>query len=329
MKNKKNNLWNYELSEEPKWRDNAQRTYNQFFDAADKLKSIGEDTILEILKDCVDLHVHAVPFETDFYWDKDEILRRYTDMGMGAVVFKGHSTPTYTTVYYAQKLADEYARSIDKIPTKGFGGVTLNSIQGGLSPETVEWCAKFGGKVVWLPTYDNAHFRSLVGREGGIRLLDDNDKPVKELYEIFKIIAENNMILDTSHSGTKERFVIISEAIKNGVKNITITHPSLNITKATIEQMVEWGKMGAFVGMFLFEIIPNYNNILCDPNDMFQILKLVGPDHIFFATDLGTVANMPPWEGYKLFIRIMLLNNISKSIIKKICCDNPSRLLGI
>lgn len=330
MKNKSKVKKIYELSMEPKWRQDTKRAYTTILSMGDRVKMITETDALELLAGAVDMHVHGAPDpEIDVGWDQLEITKKATDMGMGAVVFKAHTIPTAATVYYVQKAVDEYARSIAKKPAQAFGGVTLNYYQGGLNPEAVQMCADLGGKVVWLPSHSSAHHRRVMGEAGGIELLDENDKPVPALYEIFKIVAENDMILDPCHAGTKQRFVIIREAKKMGVKKIVITHPNWNVTKATHEQMAEMGRMGAYIGLFMYGDVPNFNNPNCDPMEMFEIIKKVGPEHIVLASDLGTVVNMPPWEGMKLFMRILLANGVAKKDIRKMCRDNSAALLGL
>lgn len=320
----------YELSMEPKWREDTQRAYRTILSMGDRVKMITEDDVLELLAGAVDIHVHAIPDpEIDVGWDQLEITRKATDIGMAAVVFKAHTIATAATVYYVQKAVDEYARGVGKNPAKAFGGITLNDYHGGLNPKAVQMCADLGGKVVWLPSHSSAHHKRVMGEPGGIELLDENDRPVPELYEIFKIIAENDMILDPCHAGTKQRFVIIREAKKLGVKKIVITHPNWNVTKATHEQMVEMGKTGAYIGLFMYGDVPNFNNPNCDPMEMFEIIRKVGPEHIVLASDLGTVVNMPPWEGMKLFVRILLANGVDRKDIRKMCVDNPSALLNI
>lgn len=320
----------FELSMEPKWREDTQRAYNTILSMGDKVKMITEEDAIELLDGAVDIHVHAAPDpEIDVGWDQLEIAKKATELGMGAVVFKAHTIPTAATVYYVQKAVNEYAQSIEKKPAKAFGGVTLNYYQGGLNPAAVEMCADLGGKIVWLPSHDSAHHRRVMGLSGGIELLDDQDKPLPELYEIFKIVADNDMILDPCHAGTKQRFVIIKEAKKLGVKKFVITHPNWNVTKATHEQMAEMGEMGAYIGLFMYGDVPNFNNPNCDPMEMFEIIKKVGPEHIVLASDLGTVINMPPWEGMKLFIRILIANGIRKEDIRKMCKENSSWLLGL
>ena len=320
----------YELSMEPEWRQDTHRAYTTILNMGDRVKMITEADVLELLEGAVDIHVHAAPDpEIDVGWDQIEVSKKATDLGMGAVVFKAHTIPTAATVYFVQQAVDEYAAAIGKKAAKAFGGVTLNYYQGGLNPEAVQMCADLGGKIVWLPSHSSAHHHRVMGMKGGIELLDENDKPVPELCEIFKIIAENDMILDPCHAGTKQRFVVIREAAKAGVKKFVITHPNWNVTKATMEQMAEMGRLGAYIGLFMYGDVPNFNNPNCDPMAMFEIIRQVGPEHIVLASDLGTVVNMPPWEGMKLFMRILLANGIDRKTIRKMCVENSSALLGI
>lgn len=320
----------FELSMQPEWRQDTQRAYTTILAMGDKVKMIREEDAIELLQGAVDIHVHAAPDpEIDVGWDQLEVAKKATELGMGAVVFKAHTIPTAATAMFVQKAVDEYGTAIQKKPVKVCGGVTLNYYQGGLNPAAVEMCAQLKGKIVWLPSHDSAHHHRVMGIPGGIELLDDNDKPRKELFEIMKIVAENDMILDPCHAGTKQRFVIIREALKLGVKKFVITHPNWNVTKMTHEQMAELAGMGAYIGLFMYGDVPNFNNLKCDPMEMFTIIKKVGADRIVLASDLGTVVNMPPWEGMKLFMRILLASGVSRTDIRKMCRDNSSWLLSL
>jgi predicted TIM-barrel fold metal-dependent hydrolase len=320
----------YEPSLEPKWKEEAKRAYTTILSMGDKVKVITEDDAIRLLDGAVDIHVHSIPDpEIDVGWDQLEISKECMDIGMSAVVFKSHTIPTAATAYYVQKSINEYSKLTGKKPIRVFGGVTLNYYQGGLNPAAVEMCAQLGGKMVWLPSHDSAHHRRVMDMPGGIELLDENDKPVTELYEIFKLIAENDMILDPCHAGTKQRFIVIKEAKKIGVNKIVITHPNWSVNKATHEQMAEMGEMGAYIGVFVYGEVPNYNNPNCDPMEMFEIIRKVGPEHIVLASDLGTVINMPPWEGMKLFMRLMIANGVPEKDIRRMCSENSKYLLGI
>lgn len=320
----------FELSLEPEWRDDARRAYSTILEMGDRIMTMTEREVDELLCGAIDMHVHAFPDpEIDTGWDQINVAKRATDAGMGGVVFKAHTFPTAMTAPLVQQVIDDYARSVEKEPARVYGGIVLNNYVGGLNPASVEMAIKLGAKMVWLPSHHSAHHRQVMGQEGGIRLLDDNDEPVPALKEIFAMVAEHDLILDPCHAGTKERFVVIAEAKKAGVKRLIITHPDWNVTKATIEQQAEMGRMGAYMGLFMYGAVPNFNNPRCNPMEMIEIIKQVTPQRTVVATDLGTVVNVHPVEGMKLFIRILLACNVSKPDITRMIKGNPRWLLGL
>src|SRR5271169_2933549 len=93
----------YELSMEPKWREDTKRAYTTIFAMGDKVKTITENDAIELLEGAVDIHLHAIPDpEIDVGWDQLEIAKRATDIGMGALVFKAHTIPTAATKHFVQ-----------------------------------------------------------------------------------------------------------------------------------------------------------------------------------------------------------------------------------
>ncbi len=322
----------YELSMEKEWRDDTLRAYETIESMGGRVRLLKEEDVLEVLDGAFDMHVHAFPDPLiDTGWDQVQVTKMATDIGMGGCNFKAHTFPTAATVPFVNQMVKVYAESIGKKPAKAYGGIVLNYFSGGLNPDSVEMAARLGASTVWLPSHDSAHHNRVINDPGThwIELLDENDKPVPALYKIFEIIAANDMILDPCHTGTKERFIVIKEAKKAGVKKFMITHPNWNVTKMTMEQMIEISKLGAFIGLFAYGDIPNYNNPNCDPNYFIECIRKIGADHCFIASDLGTVVNMPPAEGMKLFTRILLANGFDKLTIRKMVVDNPRLLLGL
>ena len=169
----------FELSLEPCWRDDARRAYSMILEMGDRIMTITEREVDELLSGAIDMHVHAFPDpEIDTGWDQINIAKRATEAGMGGVVYKAHTFPTAATAPLVQQVVDDYARSIGKEPARVYGGIVLNNYVGGLNPASVEMAIKLGGKVVWLPSHHSAHHRQVMGQKGGIRLLDDNGEPV-------------------------------------------------------------------------------------------------------------------------------------------------------
>jgi predicted TIM-barrel fold metal-dependent hydrolase len=245
------------------------------------------------------------------------------------VLFKSMTMPTAFTAPYVQEIVDIYAREKEIDPVRVFGGIVCNYYVGGLFPESVEVCARAGGKKVWLPSHDSAHHHRVMEEPGGIELLDEKGKPLKELMEILEIVKNYDLILDPCHASVKERFVVIDAAREMGIKKIMLTHPNWNVNRATIEQQVEMANRGAFVGLFMYSSVPHFNNPNGDPFEMLEIIKQVGPDRIVMSTDLGTMLNVHPVEGMKLFFRLLLALGVSTENIEKMAKKNPSFLLGM
>jgi hypothetical protein len=318
-----------EYSLEPKWQNDAKRAYS-LIENMGSIWNVTEETIERLMRGSIDMHVHGAPDPLiDTGWDQLDIAKRACDAGMKAIVFKAHTIPTAASTPFVQKAVDEYAVLAGKERLLVFGGITLNYCVGGLNPHAVEMCARLGGKVVWLPSHDSAHHRRVIGTSGGIELLTPDGGIRPELRDILEIVAENDMVLDPCHSGTRERLVIIDAARELGVKRIIVTHPNWNVTRASIDQQAEMGKRGAYIGLFMYGAVPHFNNPNCDPLELVQIIEKVGPSQTVIATDLGTAVNVHPVDGMRLFLRILLACNVSQSDIETMAKKNPSRLLGI
>ena len=314
------------------WRDRAKLSYHTVEEFGAK-GNISEEEVMHILKDGVDMHIHGYPEAlVDTGWDFAWMAKQAYDAGMRAIVCKSMHSDTAPMAYFVQQIVDKYAqeKGNEVHPFNVYGGVVLNWSVGGLNPIAVETSAKLGAKIIWLPSHDASHHMKVLGETTkGIEVLDDNDRPVPELIEIFKIVAKYNIILDLDHTGTKERFIMTEEAQKYGVKKILLTHPQWNVNRMSVDQMVEISKMGAYIGLFLYSAFPHFNNPTCDRTEVIKIIEKVGADKCVMATDFGSMLNPPPVEGMKLYIRILLAMGASEKDIRMMLVTNGSHLLGI
>ena len=53
------------------------------------------------------------------------------------------------------------------------------------------------------------------------------------MYEIFDLVAEHDALGNTCHLGTRERYVVISEARRAGVERVLVTHPQYSVNRAS------------------------------------------------------------------------------------------------
>jgi hypothetical protein len=221
----------YEQSMEDVWREDTRRAYETIESMGERVRLLSEDDVLEVLEGAIDVHVHAFPDPLiDTGWDQVEIAKAATRAGMHGCLFKAHTFPTAATVPFVNQTVRAWAAEQGLAPATAYGGIVLNNYVGGLNPESVEMAARLNARCCWLPSHDNVHHHQVLGEPGGIKLLDDDDHPVPALREIFDVVAANDMILDPCHSGTKDRFVVVEEARKAGVKRIVVTHPNWNVT---------------------------------------------------------------------------------------------------
>ena len=280
--------------------------------------------VRNLLEGSIDIHIHSGPCANSARTDDElEMAIQACQAGMKAVVYKCGSMPSARSAYIVQKVVNQWAEEHSKKKLDVFGGVVLNYCVGGLNPEAVLTRCRVGGKFVWLPNKDASFHRKVFGISGGIEVLDKNDQVVSPLREILALIAEGDMVLSLCHQSTKERFILVDEARKMGVKRIELMHPTQVTAKMTVEQMKIAADKGAYVGFYCADFDPrgwSWEVFL-------EAIKVVGVNRLIAATDSGTFNYPAPVEAMRMFITGMLTRGISDSDVEKMVKTNPSALL--
>jgi len=282
------------------------------------------DRVWKLIEGSIDFHVHSYPeaYNTRLY-DELDLAIQAINLKMRAMVFKCASGFSVRSAYVAQKAANQWADAHEKNRIDLFGGVVLNYCVGGLNPEAVLASYKMGGRFVWLPNRDASFHHKVMGTPGGINVLDESDQVVPALKEIFAMIAEGDMILSLCHQGTKERFIMIDEAKKIGVKRIEVCHPNQVTAKMTVEQMKIAADKGAYIGYYCTRFRP----LQWSWDEFMQVYEIVGPDRIIASTDNGHFEAPSPADSLRMYVAGMLLRGVSEKDIEKMIQINPARLL--
>jgi len=284
---------------------------------------IRRETVDSLMAGSIDIHVHAWPCAyVARQFSEIEIGRRATDVGMRAVVFKCHSTPSAGRTPLVQEAVDEYAVRVGKTATEIIGGIALNYCVGGINAHAVEASANFGGRYVWLPSVHASHCFRVQSKEGGIPVLDDRKQVLPAVKDVLKIIAQRDMILGLAHQSTEERFLIVQEAKALGVKWISVSHPQGRINKMTVEQMKEMAEMGAYI------CIQNQTINSHELNDeTLEMIKQVPGERLVYGSDLTMWGNFHPVDGVRLLIEVLLGYGVPEETLRNIFINNPKRLL--
>lgn len=282
--------------------------------------------VLKLMEGAIDVHIHSGPeaYATRS-GDELEFTFQACRAGMKAVVYKCHSTSSTRSAQIAQKVVNQWAEENHRKKIDAFGGVVLNYPVGGLNPEAVVCNFKLGGKYVWTPSLDASHHHRVMGQLGGIEVIDENKNILPELKEIFSLIAETDMVLGLCHQTVEERLIMIDAARKAGIKRIELVHPLLSVSKMTAEEIkTAVGSGGVYVGLYCWSQRPPW---FSGWDEVMEVLKVIGPEHIVLGTDVGMFTEVVPVEAMRTFIAEMLVRGVPDKDVERMVKTNPTELL--
>ncbi len=282
----------------------------------------------DLVRGSIDMHCHHAPDAMiEGRMDALETVKKAREMGMQAVVLKSTYFPTAPMADIIGKLVPE---------VKVFGSVCLDYEIGGLNYEALEPLAKFGTKVVWMPTHSSTNSRANMRRlpgvtlEGeGFSLLDASDKLVPEVGRILSIVKKYNMVLANGHVSPHETFVLFEAAKAMGINKLVVTHGLWvnGKVKFTLEELKKLGEMGAYIEHCYVGFLPT--DFRYDPKPMADAIKFIGAEHCIISSDLGQYYNPPPPEGMRMFIALLLKNGLSPAEVEFMAKKNSAKLLDL
>lgn len=283
----------------------------------------------ELLRDVIDLHIHAGPDLFPRELDEADVVCQAKKVGMRAVLFKSHFTTNADRVYMLRKQFD----GIDI-----FGSIVLNTTVGGINPEAVFAALNFGAKRIEMPTVDSKKHIETLGRTypwskiqlptvEGISILDSKGELIPEVRKVADLVADYDAILCTGHLTIPEIFALIREAKDAGVKKILVTHAELDVVSVSKEDQKEMAQMGAIIE-HSFTPCTHLRQRL-DPRVIVEAIEYVGAKHCVLSSDMGQPMNPLPVEGFRMFIKTMLHLGVSERDIDIMVRENPAKLLNL
>jgi len=292
-------------------------------------------TDLELLRGCIDIHLHSAPDLYNRISDHVEAARAAREAGFRALVLKSHNFATAARA----RLVQSAVPGIDV-----FGSLCLNLAMGGLNPVAVETAIKYGAKQVYMPTVDSTNHPSLVGGEIGqhgkglvvaggwseytkkhprIRILDARNELVPEVRVILGFLAEADVILNCGHLSYEELERLVPAAQAAGVRKIVVDHPYFS--RLSIEQQEKLVRAGALMNYTIGEILPRWWRVSVE--GFAAGLRRLGPGNVLVSSDCGQVHNPPSVEAYRLAIQLLLEEGFSEAEIRAMFHEKPATLL--
>lgn len=283
----------------------------------------------ELLKDAIDLHIHAGPDLFPRELDEAEVVYQAKEIGMRGVLLKSHFTTNADRVYMMKKRFKE----IDI-----FSCIVLNKSVGGINPEAVFTAMNLGAKRVEMPTVDSEQHIRTLGRTypwskvqlpetEGITILSPEGELIPGVSEVVELVERYDGILCTGHLTVPEMYALIEEAKDAGVEKILVTHADLDVVSVSKEDQKKMAGMGAYIE-HSFTPCTHLRQRL-DPRRIAEAIKYVGAEHCVMSSDMGQPVNPIPREGFRMFVKTMLHLGISEREIDIMIRENPAKLLGI
>lgn len=295
----------------------------------------------QVMEGAVDAHVHAMPFinESGMMVDVFELSRLAAANRMRAVVVKPYFGSSCQIAY----LANKYAGGATVV-----GGVTLNFAAGGFNADAVRVAAHDGvydgfrpGRVVWMPERSARHRAKYLGfsPEEQARYLTpfvdgDVDKGlISQADEVLDVIAQEDLVLATSHLSPEEGLALIELGKQRGISRFLLTHATHDGVGYTFEQKKRAAELGAYIeesvitwepAMSLFHYRPVDAN-----SEIFDAIVEIGPEHYCLGTDSGFWAMPSPPDAYRVFVALLLAKGLSVEQVRTMAVDNPVRLLKL
>ncbi len=280
-----------------------------------------DDHARELLQGAIDVHVHSAPDIVDRKADDIMLVREAARAGMRAVVLKCHAWPTCGRAFLLNRIVPGF---------RTFGGLALNETVGGLNPRAVAAALEMGCLKIWMPTFSAANHRRHFGRRGGLRPLADNGTGLHEtVLAILRLIARHDAVLSTGHFSAEESEAVIEEALRCGVKRLTVNHPEWGVTAMPVEQQKRLAaKGGIFFERCLASTDPCVRGAVPFETIVAQI-RAVGVDTTIIATDFGQPHNPLPVEGMRIYIIRLLESGFRREEIRRMVQENPAKLLKL
>jgi len=275
----------------------------------------------------IDLHVHTAPDVYERRLDDVELAQCAAAAGMGAVMLKSHHTLT----------ADRAAIAAKQTGLPVFGGLALNLAVGGINSVAVETAIAMGARQIWMPTthaancLENAEmemFRA-EARKGraGIAVLDGDGAVRSDLLPVLEMIRDADIILGTGHLAPRESLAVLKVASDIGVQRMLVTHPNMQFTRFTHEQMHAAVDLGAVLEFDYLACLPQWHRH--DPDDTARAIHAVGHRHCILASDGGQTFNPDPPTMLMQFAAAMRQRGIDDEQLAVMMRDNPARMLNM
>ncbi len=281
----------------------------------------------ELLQGAFDAHVHVSPSFFPRALNGLELAHYTLEAGMAGALIKGHHGNT----------APEAALATLSVQGKVsiFGAVVLNAFVGGVNPAAAEAGARLGAKMISMPTISAQNHLRVFGGSGfatmsgdglpsapytPLTVLDSNGSLIPQVYDIFEIVKEHDIVLATGHLSNQEGMLLCREARRCGVRKVVFTHPDFDTNRLD---------MGSRRELIALGVLLERTGIDFNAAEVARNIRELGAEHWFLVGDFGQTNNPLPHIGLGRMLDALLEQGLSTTQLKAMVRDIPCYLMDI
>ncbi|GAA2176033.1 hypothetical protein GCM10009846_28250 [Agrococcus versicolor] len=293
----------------------------------------------DLLHGAVDLHCHSGPSPMPRRITHVEAARQAADAGFRAIVVKCHYHDTVTDLL-------SMASELEPLPIQVFGGIALNSANGGLNPWATDRSFRMGGRMVWFPTISSsahlahaeqhaetkAHFQPLgMLQSEEVRVFESDaeggwsDAVRPEVRIIVEQARDAGALISTGHLDADQALAVVRTAHEAGHDRVLVSHPDY-VSDIGRERLAEMVELGAYVE---HEIAMYDRDHIFPAEQLVDWIRTVGPERTVLGSDLGQVGNPLPVEGYRRLLARLLELGVAEDDLATMIQRNPAHLIGL
>ncbi|MDY6854885.1 MAG: DUF6282 family protein [Thermodesulfobacteriota bacterium] len=301
-----------------------------------------DDDIDYMIKNSYDLHFHVGPDILPRKYNVQQLIQK-EEGNIAGIVLKSHSFPTITEIVGSKDM--DYHLKL-------FGSITMNYFMGGFNPSAI-YASSIMSKnypiIVWFPTihaenhlrhnYSNyeippewvkdPEFKPRIKTElKAVRVTDWNNTLFDKCVRVLKMIKKMNCIIATGHLSWEETEVLVTDALKEGIK-VIVTHPNQKDIAMPLRVQKELARKGAYIEHCYIMYHDRDNEEDYPLDEMVDKINEVGADHCILTSDAGQIKNPGSNESLKEFVRLLSKEGITRSQFEKMLIKNPESILKI
>lgn len=293
----------------------------------------------DFLVRAVDGHVHACPHLNARRLDALEAADQAEAKGMVGLGLMDNFSNSAVLAALIRRARPDMRLDV-------FGGLIMEPPAGGISVEAVKaalgsgYGPGQGARFVSLPTHHTAFVARAEGRsqthiDGCLAIPQKGPLP-DPLPEIFDLVAQANITLNTGHLSAPEALRVVEAAVAAGVERILV--PANAYQPDDVRTMVAAGAVAELSFFFvshateagLTHVDTERHTIpRVTAPQMAKLAQAAGPGKLVLSSDCGVFLLPPPVEGLRCFVLLLEACGVPIDILKQAISTTPSWLFGV